>query len=172
MCIKRNDCLKYLFKITYFRVIHEIVAAMANDWRECIDVDNQLRVMTVKANMSHFFSNALISFFVFAGIFYLLGNYGVNYFVGIDNNTSRELPIKIQFPFEIDKTPIFELLAIILIMHLMLNGLIIAILNGFIFSLVKLNFYICSLFSLQIASQILCNIRVYYIILYIKCNNE
>jgi len=128
---------------------------MDNDWRECIDVDQHLYIMTVKANISHFCSNIMLSFCVFSGIVYILGNYGITLFVGDDNDTLREFPIKIQFPFEADKSPIFELLVLVLSLQLILNGLIIAILNGFIFSLVNLYFDICT----------------FILIFYANCNN-
>lgn len=121
---------------------------MDNDWRECVNVDHHLYIMTIKANISHFCSNAMLSFCVFSALLYLLGNYGIFLFGGIDNDTVWELPVKIQFPFGANKSPIFELLAATLSLQLIVNGLIIAILNGFIFSLVSLyiNFHIRTLF--------------------------
>jgi len=128
------------------RIVYQIVAAMNNDWQECIGVHHHLHVMTIKANISHFCSNAMISFNIIATILYLLGEYVIRAanFTGDYNHTSRQLPIKIQLPFETEQSPIFELFAVILSLHTMLNVYTISVINALIFTLVRVTFYICN----------------------------
>ncbi|XP_071644198.1 odorant receptor 13a-like isoform X3 [Temnothorax longispinosus] len=67
--------LKLVILWIHRRVFHTILAHIENDWRECISVDQHLHIMTIKANISHTFSNGLLSFNVITGIFYFLGDY-------------------------------------------------------------------------------------------------
>ncbi|XP_029663523.1 uncharacterized protein LOC115235718 [Formica exsecta] len=122
------------------RVFHQLLVAMDNDWRECNHVDQYLNIMTLKAGISHFCSNAMLNFNTFAGVFYLLGDYAIRfaYLTKGYNNTLRQFPIKVQFPFETEQSPIFELLGLALFLHVMVGSCTIAIVNGLIFSLVSL----------------------------------
>ncbi|XP_067206871.1 odorant receptor 10-like isoform X2 [Linepithema humile] len=123
---------------THRRVINQILIAMDNDWRECIGVEQHLYVMTFKANISHFFSNAILSFNTIVAALYLLGEYAIRaaHIVGDHNNTLRQLPIKVQLPFDTEQSPIFELFVVILFLHVMANACTLSIVNGLIFSLV------------------------------------
>ncbi|TGZ49751.1 hypothetical protein DBV15_01343 [Temnothorax longispinosus] len=121
-----------------YLVFHTILADMENDWRECINVDQHLHIMTIKANISHFFSSSLLSFNAIASAFYLLGDYVIRFiFLTKDYNaTLRQLPMKIQFPFETQQSPMFECFVVSLFLHAMLQVWSMAILNGLIFALV------------------------------------
>jgi len=131
-------------KVTYCRIIHihQLLIAMDSDWRECVDTDQHLYVMTIKANISHFCSNVMFSINTITAVFYLLGEYAIRfvssrYLTGDYNDTLRQLPIKIQFPFETQQSPIFELLAVTLFLHVMLNACTLSILNALISTLVS-----------------------------------
>lgn len=117
---------------------------MDNDWRECIDVKQHLYVMTFKANISHLFSNTMLSFNTGVAVLYLLGEYAIRaaHIIGDKNNTFRQLPIKVQLPFETEQSPIFELSFAILFLHVMANTITVSLINGLIFSLVSIIFYI------------------------------
>ncbi|XP_029163736.1 uncharacterized protein LOC114935168 [Nylanderia fulva] len=123
------------------RLFHQLLVAMDNDWRECNDVDQYLNLMTIKAGISHFCSNAMLNFNTFTGIFYLLGHYAIRfvYLTKNYNNSLRQFPIKIEFPFETEQSLIFELLGIVLFIYVMMGSCTIAIVNGLIFSLVSLS---------------------------------
>lgn len=112
---------------------------MDNDWRECNDVHQYLNIMTIKAGISHFCSNAMFSFNTFASILYLLGDYVIRfvYLTKDYNNSLRQFPVKAQFPFETEQSPIFELLVLGLFLHVMSESFTIVIVNGLIFSLVS-----------------------------------
>ncbi|XP_011251209.1 odorant receptor 4-like isoform X1 [Camponotus floridanus] len=120
------------------RILHQLLAAMDNDWRECNDVHQHLNIMTIKAGISHFCSNAMFSFNTFASVLYLLGDYVIRfvYLTKDYNNSLRQFPVKAQFPFETEQSPIFELLVLGLFLHVMSDSFTIAIVNGLIFSLV------------------------------------
>ncbi|XP_071569016.1 odorant receptor 13a-like [Temnothorax nylanderi] len=130
--------LKLVILWIHRRVFHTILADMENDWRECINVDQHLHIMTIKANISHFFSSSLLSFNAIASAFYLLGDYVIRFiFLTKDYNaTLRQLPMKIQFPFETQQSPMFECFVVSLFLHAMLQVWSMAILNGLIFALV------------------------------------
>ncbi|KAL0133993.1 hypothetical protein PUN28_001123 [Cardiocondyla obscurior] len=94
--------------------------------------------MTIKANISHLVSNALLSLNAIVAILYLLGDYVIRsvFFTLSYNDTFRQFPIKIQFPFETQESPIFEILVVTLILHVIMHSCAIAILNGLILTLV------------------------------------
>ncbi|XP_011862385.1 PREDICTED: odorant receptor 13a-like [Vollenhovia emeryi] len=120
------------------RIFHKILADMDNDWRECINIHQHLHMMTIKANISHFISNTLISFNGIVAVLYLLGDYVIHsVFLTTDyNDTLRQLPIKIQLPFETQQSPIFECLVVTLVLHVTMHACTIAILNALILTVV------------------------------------
>jgi len=143
--IHRKKCdlfLKHLtdWKYIYYRVLHQILVAMDNDWRECITMDKHLYMMTIKANIAHFISNALLSVNATVALLYLLGDYVIRFvFLNEDqNHTLRQFPIKIQFPFETQQSPMFEVLVVTIALHVMLHVSILCILNGLVLTLVTI----------------------------------
>lgn len=52
---------------------------MDNDWRESININQHFHMMTLKANIVHFFSNAILSLIAIATVFYLLGDYVIHF---------------------------------------------------------------------------------------------
>lgn len=113
---------------------------MNNDWRKSINIDQHLCAMKIKANISHFCSNAILSFNAIATILYFLGDYVIRFiFLTEDyNDTLRHLPVRTQFPYETQQSPLFEFLFVILFLHVMLHACTIAILSGLILTLVIL----------------------------------
>lgn len=111
---------------------------MDNDWRECVNTDH-LYVMTIKVNISQFCSNVIFTINTITVVFYLLGGYAVRFMhiSGDYNDTWRQLPIKVQFPFETQQSPIFELVAVSLFLHVTLNSLTLSVLNALIATLVS-----------------------------------
>jgi len=119
-----------------------MLAAMDNDWHECINIDQHLNMMMIKASLTHFYSNVMLSFNGVAAVLYVLGDYAIHFVYSTQdyNDTLRQLPIKMLLPFEIEQSPIFELLFVILFLHVILISFIVAVLNGLIFTLVSLSF--------------------------------
>ncbi|XP_032669845.1 odorant receptor 13a-like [Odontomachus brunneus] len=120
------------------RVVSDILTSMDTDWRECVKVDQHLDTMTEKASVSHFCSNALLSFNTFVAVLYYVSDYtlAVMHFAKDDNDTSRPFPMKILFPFEAEQSPIYELLVVVLFLHAMLNVYTLTTLNALIITLV------------------------------------
>ncbi|XP_036141369.1 odorant receptor 13a [Monomorium pharaonis] len=119
------------------RVFHQLLAAMDNDWRECIKFDQHLYIMTINANISHFFSNAILSVVTIFAIFYLLGEYVIRFvFLIEDQNDTLQFPIKIYFPFETQQWLVFEFLFVTIFFHVILQVCVLCLINGLIFTLV------------------------------------
>lgn len=129
-------------KITYCRVFHKILVDMDNDWRECINNNQHLNIMTIKANISHFISNTLFTFNAILAVLYFLGDYIMHFvFLNADHNdTLRELPIKIKLPFDIQQPLLFAFLVVTVFLHAMLHVSTLSILNGLILTLVNFTF--------------------------------
>ena len=111
---------------------------MDNDWRKCINIDKHLHMMTIKAKVAHFISNTLLSMTASVGVTYLLGEYVMHsvFLTEDHNDTLRQLPIKVQFPFETQQSPTFEILLAVIFVNVMMNVCVVALINGLIFSLV------------------------------------
>ncbi|XP_071644084.1 odorant receptor 22c-like [Temnothorax longispinosus] len=120
------------------RVFHQILTAMDNDWRECINIDQHLHIMTIKANISYLFCNAILSFIAVATVTYFLGDYVTRFiFLTEDyNDTLRWFPIRTEFPHETLQSPMFEFLFVIMLLHAMLHGGAAGTVDGLIFTLV------------------------------------
>ncbi|XP_011862442.1 PREDICTED: uncharacterized protein LOC105559043 [Vollenhovia emeryi] len=122
------------------RIFHKILADMDNDWRECINIDQHLNMMTIKTNISHFICNAMFSFNAIVAVFFLLGDYIIRFAFLTEayNVTLRQFPIKIQFPFETQQSPVFEFLLVSIFLHVMLHVCTMSIINGLILTLTYL----------------------------------
>ncbi|XP_032669853.1 odorant receptor 13a-like [Odontomachus brunneus] len=132
------SAVKLMTLWTNRRVVREILTGMDTDWRECVNVDQHLHLMTAKASVAHFFSNALFSFNIFAAAIYYIGNNAIAIVQQSegDNDTTRPFPMKILFPFDTDQSPIYELLFAALFVHAMFNMLTVTVVNSLIFTLV------------------------------------
>lgn len=124
---------------------------MDNDWHECINMDKHLYMMTIKANIAHFISNALLSVNATVALLYLSGDYVIRFVFLIkdQNDTLRQFPIRIQFPFETQQSPIFELLVVTISLHVMLHVSILCILNGLVLTLVTICYILYIYFHLD-----------------------
>ncbi|XP_032669882.1 odorant receptor 22c-like [Odontomachus brunneus] len=120
------------------RVVRKILAHMDTDWRECLSIEQDLHVMTTKASVSHFCTNVMMRFYMFAGVVYLAGDFAISmvHLAKGDNDTSRPFPIKLLYSSEAEQSPIYELLVVILFTHAMLNTYTVVIVNALICTLV------------------------------------
>ncbi|XP_032669854.1 odorant receptor 13a-like [Odontomachus brunneus] len=134
------SAVKLMALWTNRRIVREILTGMDTDWRECVKVDEHLHLMTAKASVAHFFSNALLSFNVFAVTIYYLAIYNTAITIIQQsqggNDTTRPFPMKILFPFEVEQTPIYELLFVALFVHAIFNMFTVTVVNSLIFTLV------------------------------------
>ncbi|XP_032669884.1 odorant receptor 22c-like [Odontomachus brunneus] len=116
------------------RVVREMLNHMDTDWRKCVERD--LHVMTTKASISHFCTNVMMSFNMFVGALYFVGDYVIGMVHLGDNDTSRPFPMKLLYSSEAEQSPMYELLVVFLFVHVMLNTYTIAVLNALIVTLV------------------------------------
>ncbi|XP_071643786.1 odorant receptor 13a-like isoform X2 [Temnothorax longispinosus] len=92
------------------RIFYYIVKAIDQDWSECVINDSYRFTMMSMADMSRRFANIMFSMYAFSAFSLSIGEHllqsrdDVNQF----GNSSRELPIKMEFPFDVSKSPIFE----------------------------------------------------------------
>ncbi|KAL0111078.1 hypothetical protein PUN28_012802 [Cardiocondyla obscurior] len=92
------------------RTFYYIVKAMDQDWKECVINDSYESAMMAVADLSRRCSNVMISINALAAFFLSIGEHmlqSMGNVDGVDNN-SRELPIKMEFPFDVSESPIFE----------------------------------------------------------------
>jgi len=52
---------------------------MDNDWHKCINIDQHLSMMMIKASLTHFYSNVMLSFNGVAAVLYVLGDYAIHF---------------------------------------------------------------------------------------------
>jgi len=143
--------LKYLIDEKNCRVFHQILVAMDNDWRECINMDEHLYIMTIKANLAHFISNSILSVSTIIAIPFFLGEYIIHsvFLTEDQNDTLRPLPMKIQLPFDTQQSPIFEIVYVTLFLHsIIIFVYMVCIVNGLIPTLVTIILYMYIHFSL------------------------
>ena len=117
------------------RIFADILIAMDNDWK---DSGTNLRecVMMNKANLAHRCSNAMISVNALATFLYFIESH-VRGYTRSKNEQFRRFPIQVQFPFEVYKTPVYELVGVGLFFHVLKTAIVIAILNALILTLVS-----------------------------------
>lgn len=117
------------------RIFANILVAMDDDWKDC---GTKLReyVMMDKANLAHRCSSAMISVNVVATFLYFIDKY-VRGRTLSKNGQLRKFPIQVQFPFEVQETPIYEFVFVGLFFHVLETAIVIAMLNALILTLVS-----------------------------------
>ncbi|KAF3054431.1 Odorant receptor 263 [Nylanderia fulva] len=97
-----------VFKMTILflrrRVLHQLLTAMNNDWRD--------------SNMSHFCYNAMLGFNILAGVLYYMGDIAIQTnSVTDDYNKTLLIPIRVQLPLKFEQSPLFELIIVYVFLH-------------------------------------------------------
>lgn len=108
---------------------------MDDDWKDC-GTDLHECVMMDKANLAHRCSNAMISVNAVATFLYFTDSYVRGRILSKDGQF-RKFPIQVQFPFNVHKTPIYELVGVGLFFHVLETATVIAMLNALILTLVS-----------------------------------
>ncbi|XP_011862388.1 PREDICTED: odorant receptor 67c-like [Vollenhovia emeryi] len=117
------------------RIFADILEAMNDDWKDC---ETKLRecVMIDKANLAHRCSNAMISINILSTFLYFIDKYIRGHRVSKNGQLFREFSIQIQFPFDVYKRPVYELVNVGLFFHVFVTGVVMAMLNALILTLV------------------------------------
>ncbi|XP_039310430.1 odorant receptor 82a-like [Solenopsis invicta] len=114
------------------RIFHYIVKMIDQDWNEYIINDLHRSIMTSMAGLSRRFANITFSFYAFSAFFLTIGEHLIQ---SMDDgnqfsNNSRELPIKMEFPFDVSKSPIFECLLIGQFLYDMVIAFVVGLINA------------------------------------------
>ncbi|XP_039310432.1 odorant receptor 82a isoform X2 [Solenopsis invicta] len=120
------------------RIFYDILLAMEEDWSNVDIYDKRVScIMASNANLSRRCSNVLISINATAALSYSMTSLLRSADFQEDLNvSSRELPIKMEFPFEVDASPLFELLAVGQVLHVVSIAALVAMMNCLIITLV------------------------------------
>ncbi|XP_011862411.1 PREDICTED: odorant receptor 13a-like isoform X2 [Vollenhovia emeryi] len=94
--------------------------------------------MTSMADISRRFANVTLSFYAFASFFLSIGEYLLQSMGDASQfgNSSRELPIKMKFPFDISKSPIFECFLFGQFFYHMMISFVIGLINPLLVALI------------------------------------
>ncbi|KAL6254518.1 hypothetical protein P5V15_014571 [Pogonomyrmex californicus] len=120
------------------RIFYYIVKIIDQDWSECVINDSYKSTMTGMADLSRRFANTVFSIYAFSSFFLSIGEHflqstnDVNQF----GNSSRELPIKMEFPFDVSKSPIFECFLIGQFFYDMVIAFVVCLINALLVALV------------------------------------
>lgn len=112
---------------------------MERDWRECTVNDSYVSTMLNVADLSHRCSNVMISINALAAFFLSIGEHllqSMNDDNRADNN-SRELPIKMEFPFDVSKSPVFECFLMGQFFYELVMACLVGMVNALLVSLVS-----------------------------------
>ncbi|KYM83374.1 Putative odorant receptor 13a [Atta colombica] len=116
------------------RKLFAILDTMNKDWSDAIHSD--MSTMIRYANWSRQCSNVMITTNALAVFFYVIGGLIFRSMIQKNDDSIRELPIKMEFPFKVDYFPIFELILILQFFHDLSVACIIAMLNALLVTLV------------------------------------
>lgn len=112
---------------------------MDEDWKEYITAGSRMYPMIIYANLSRRCSNILMSINASAAVFYALG--GLVRSSAKDKDDPREtrfdLPVKMEFPFEVNESPIFEITAVAQFLHELSLSSLVAMINSLVVTLVS-----------------------------------
>ncbi|KAM0736511.1 Odorant receptor 13a [Formica fusca] len=120
------------------RKFYFILAAMDRDGKECGVNDSYASTMISVADLSRRCSSVMISINALAAFFLSIGEHmlqSLNDANRVDNN-SRVLPIKMEFPFDVSKSPIFECFLIGQFLYELLLASIVGMVNALLVSLI------------------------------------
>ncbi|XP_011631019.1 odorant receptor 22c-like [Pogonomyrmex barbatus] len=111
---------------------------MNEDWREYITASSRMYPMIIYANLSRRYSNILMSINASAAVFYALGGLVRRSTKNEDDprGTRFDLPVKMELPFEVNESPIFEITAIVQFLHELSLSSLVAMINSLVVTLI------------------------------------
>lgn len=122
------------------RTFSYILTAMSRDWRDDIVNDSYTSTMMSVADLSHRCTTVMISINALAAFFLSIGEHMLHSMNDADrvNNVSRELPIKMELPFDVSKSPLFECLLMGQFLYELLLASVVGMVNALLVSFVSL----------------------------------
>lgn len=124
-----------------YRIIYYIMKAINEDCSECVINNSYKSTMMSMADVSRRFVNTMFSFYAFSSFFLSIGEHLLQSMHDADQqfgNSSRELPIKMQFPFDVSKSPIFECFLIGQFIYDLIIALVVGLINALLVALVSI----------------------------------
>lgn len=122
------------------RKLYVILDTMDKDWSDGIAVRSDVSTMMRHANLSRQCSNVMITTNALSVFFYVIGGPILRSTIQNDREgLTRELPIKMEFPFKVDDSPIFEVVLVAQFFHDLSVACVIAMLNALLITLVSLD---------------------------------
>ncbi|XP_070150830.1 uncharacterized protein [Polyergus mexicanus] len=120
------------------RKLHIILDTIDKDWSDGIAIHSDVSTMIRHADLSRQCSNVMITTNALSVFFYTIGGPILRSVIHKNDRetTARELPIKMEFPFNVDNSPIFELILVVQLFHDLSLACIIAMLNALLVTLV------------------------------------
>lgn len=134
---------QYWVFVTFRRKLHVILDTMDKDWNDGIAIHSDVSTMIRHANLSRQCSNVMITTNALSVFFYTIGGPILRSVIHKNDQEiiTRELPIKMEFPFNVDNSPIFELVLVVQLFHDLSVACIIAMLNALLVTLVSFRSY-------------------------------
>ncbi|XP_011862405.1 PREDICTED: odorant receptor 82a-like isoform X3 [Vollenhovia emeryi] len=120
------------------RTFYYIVKTMDRDWKECVINDSYQSTMMSVADLSRRCTNVMISINALAAFFLSIGEHllqSMGNAAKVDNY-SRELPIKMEFPFDVSESPTFECFLIGQFFYELVLASIVGMMNALLVSLI------------------------------------
>ncbi|XP_011862396.1 PREDICTED: odorant receptor 22c-like isoform X2 [Vollenhovia emeryi] len=117
------------------RIFHNILAAMDEDWNDCV-VNDSCSTMTSIAAKTRRYSIGFIGINNLAAFFLTVVAYMVHTMNNADSEASRELPVKMEFPVAVLKSPLFECILGIQIFYELSTSAIAGMVNALLATLI------------------------------------
>ncbi|XP_077261490.1 odorant receptor 13a-like isoform X2 [Temnothorax americanus] len=131
--------LKLIFLWSNRRIFYDILLTMEEHWNNVDIYDKSVSyIMSGNADLSRRCSNVFISITAAATIYYCMTTLvrRETEFNEKLNISSKVLPIKMEFPFEVDASPLFELLALVQVFYAVSVACLITMINCLLITLV------------------------------------
>jgi len=94
--------------------------------------------MVSMADLSRRFANVSFSIYAFSAFFLSIGEHLLQSMDDQFGNSSRELPIKMEFPFDVSKSPIFECFLIGQFLYDLVIASVVNLINALLVALVSI----------------------------------
>lgn len=107
---------------------------MDRDWHDCV-ISNSYSIMMTIANQSRRCSFVLIGIHILAGFFLSIGAYVIRMMNNAD--VSRELPVKMEFPFVLE-SPLFECILAGQMFYILSLASVVGMINALLATLVSI----------------------------------
>ncbi|XP_072750036.1 odorant receptor 82a-like isoform X2 [Anoplolepis gracilipes] len=120
------------------RIFYHIVKDMDRDWKDCVVNGSYMSTMMAMADLSRRFSNVVFTINGIGAFFLSIGEHFLQSMNDANRiaNSSRELPLKMEFPFEVSESPIFECFLIGQFIYDFIIAFVVGLMNALLVTLI------------------------------------